>query len=92
MSESRLHPSVADEAPSESTFTTYDEQHLLVYADLLETEADGGDWDEAALLVLRIDPVREPLRARRVWEGHLTRAKWLVEHGYGHLFRARAAN
>ena len=62
------------------------------YGDLLETEADGGDWDEAALLVLRIDPVREPLRARRVWEDHLTRAKWLVEHGYGHLFRARAAN
>jgi hypothetical protein len=43
MSESRLYPSVADEAPAESTFTSYDEQHLLVYADLLETEADGGD-------------------------------------------------
>ena len=92
MSETGLHPSVADEAPSESTFTTYDEQHLLVYADLLETEADGGDWDEAALLVLRIDPVREPLRARRVWEDHLTRAKWLLEHGYGHLFCVRAVN
>jgi hypothetical protein len=92
MGESHLHPSVADEAPSENTFTSYDEQQLLVYADLLEIEADGGDWDEAALLVLRIDPVREPLRARRVWQGHLTRAKWLVDHGYGHLFRARAAN
>jgi hypothetical protein len=92
MGESRLHPSLADEAPSESTFTSYDEQHLLIYADLLETEADGGDWDEAALLVLRIDPGREPLRARRVWEDHLTRAKWLVEYGYGHLFCVRAAN
>jgi hypothetical protein len=86
MSESRLHSSAADEAPSENTFTGYDERHLLVYADLVEIEADG-DWDEAALLVLCIDPVREPLRARRVWEGHLTRAKWLVDHGYGHPFR-----
>ena len=92
MGQSRLHPSVADEAPFEHTLTSYDEQHLLVYADLLETETDGGDWDEAALLVLRIDPVIEPVRARRVWENHLTRARWLAEHGYGHLLGAQAAN
>jgi hypothetical protein len=85
MGQSRLQPSVADEAPFENTLTSYDERHLPVYADLLETEADGGDWDEAALLVLRIDPVLEPVRARRVWENHLTRAKWLVEHGYDRL-------
>jgi hypothetical protein len=53
MGQSRLHPSVADEAPFENTLTSYDERHLLVYADLLETEADGGDWDEAALLGAR---------------------------------------
>ena len=91
MGQSRLHPSVADEAPFENTLTSYDERHLLVYADLLETEVDGGDWDEAALLVLRIDPVLEPVRARRVWENHLTRARWLAEHGYGHLLRAQLA-
>ena len=45
MSELHLYPSVADEAPSENTFTSYDEQHLLIYADLLETEAEGGDWE-----------------------------------------------
>ena len=71
MRESRLYPSVAAEASSANTLTTYDASHLHIYADLLETEADGGDWDEAALLVLRIDPVREPVRARRVWENHL---------------------
>ena len=90
MGQSRLRPSVADHAPFEDTLTTYDERHLLVYADLLETEADGGDWDEAALLVLRIDPVLEPSRARRVWENHLTRARWLAEH-YGHLLGAQVA-
>jgi hypothetical protein len=92
MRESRLYPSVADQAPFENTLTSYDARHLHIYADLLETEADGGDWDEASLLVLRIDPVREPVRARRVWESHLARAKWLVERGYGHLFCVRVAS
>ena len=91
MGQSRLHPSVADEAPFEDILTSYDKRHLLIYADLLETEADGGEWDEAALLVLRIDPVLEPVRARRVWENHLTRARWLAEHGYGHLLGAQVA-
>ena len=88
MRQSRLHPSVADEAPFENILTSYDKRHLLIYADLLETEADGGEWDEAALLVLRIDPVREPTRARRVWENHLTRARWLAANGYGQLLGA----
>jgi hypothetical protein len=92
MGQSRLYPSVDDQAPFEDTLTSYDERHLLIYADLLETEADGGDWDEAALLVLRIDPVQEPVRARRVWENHLTRARWLAEHGYRHLLGAQVAN
>jgi len=92
MGESRLYPSVADQAPTANTLTTYDASHLHIYADLLETEADGGDWDEAALLVLHLDPVREPVRARRVWESHLARAKWLVEHGYSHLFCVRLAS
>jgi hypothetical protein len=91
MGQSLLRPSVADEAPFENTLTSYDERHLLVYADLLETEADGGDWDEAALLALRIDPVLEPVRARRVWENHITRARWLAAHGYGHLLGAQVA-
>jgi hypothetical protein len=42
----------------------------------LDAEADGAEWDEAALLVLSIDPIREPARAHRVWESHLARAKW----------------
>src|SRR5262245_4909146 len=42
MRQSRLRPSVADEAPFENILTSYDKRHLLIYADLLETEADGG--------------------------------------------------
>jgi len=83
---------VADEAPTANTLTAYDEEHLVTYLRLLDAEVDGADWDEAALLVLHIDPIRDPARARRVWESHLTRAKWLAEHGYRHLLRAGLAD
>jgi hypothetical protein len=43
MPQSRLHPSVADEPPFENILTSYDKRHLVIYADLLETEADGGE-------------------------------------------------
>jgi hypothetical protein len=76
---------LADEAPDANTVTGYDEEHLIAYRGLLNAEADGAEWDEAALLVLCIDPIREPARAHRMWESHLARAKWLAEHGYGHL-------
>jgi hypothetical protein len=83
-------PMLADEAPSADTLTDYDEEHLIIYRALLDAERDGAEWDEAALLVLRIDPVREPARARHVWESYLARAKWLAEHGYGQLLREGA--
>jgi hypothetical protein len=83
-------PMLADEAPSANTLTDYDEEHLITYRDLLDAERDGAEWDEAALLVLCIDPIREPARARRAWETHLARAKWLAEHGFGRLLREGA--
>jgi hypothetical protein len=78
-------PMLADEAPGANTLTDYDEEHLNTYRDLLDAERHGAEWDEAALLVLCIDPIREPARARRAWESHLARAKWLAAHGYAHL-------
>jgi hypothetical protein len=87
-----LAPLVANEAPSASILTGYDEEHLLTYRGLLDAEGDGAEWDEAALLVLRIDPIREPTRARHAWESHLTRANWLLHHGYRHLISGSAAH
>ena len=92
MRKTTLVPAVADEAPNSSTLTTYDEAQLLTYLRLLDAEAEGAEWDEAALLVLQIDPVKEPVRARRIWESHLARAKWLAEHGYRHLLHDGTAN
>jgi hypothetical protein len=67
--------------------TPDDEEHMIVYIRLLDAEADGADWMEAALLLLEIDPILEPKRARNAWQSHLSRAKWMIENGYQHLLR-----
>jgi Uncharacterized conserved protein (DUF2285) len=87
MSQSQRDPAVADRAPSATVLTPYDNDHLVIYLRLLDAEAQGADWTEAARIVLGIDPAREPERARCAWESHLTRAKWLTEHGYRDLVR-----
>ncbi len=85
-----VDPPVADGAPDADVLTGYDEEHLVTYLRLLDADAEGADWTEAARIVLHIDPSREPARARRAWESHLARARWLTEHGYRHLLRGRA--
>ena len=82
-----LDPYVSDSAPVEPILTVYDERHLVTYLRLLDADADGADWREVASLVLHIDPEREPERAKRVWESHLARAKWMTQSGYRHLLR-----
>lgn len=86
-----LDPPVADTAPDVEVLTPYDEEHLVTYLRVLDAEAEGADWTEVAQLVLHIDPSRESARARRAWESHLARAKWLTENGYRHLLRGRGA-
>jgi hypothetical protein len=48
--------------------TVYDAVHLVVYLRILNAAADGAESSEAARIVLRIDPIREPGGARRAWE------------------------
>jgi hypothetical protein len=87
-----IEPPVADTAPSAEALTGYDEQHLVTYLRLLDAETDGADWQEVARIVLRIDAAQEPDRARRAWESHLARARWMTENGYRHLLRGGAPN
>ncbi|MDU1693063.1 MAG: DUF2285 domain-containing protein, partial [Bradyrhizobium sp.] len=47
---------------------------------------------EVAQVVLHINPELEPDRAKRAFDTHLTRAKWMTEHGYRHLLRGGASN
>jgi hypothetical protein len=80
-------PKVDDLAPTEEALTAYDDEHISTYLRMLDAEAENADWQEVALIVLHIDPEREPERARRAYESHLTRAKWISNKGYRHLLR-----
>ena len=82
-----LDPDVADTAPSDSVLTVYDEEHVVTYLRLLDADAVGADWREVARIVLHLDPEHESDRARKAFESHLSRAKWMTEQGYGHLLR-----
>ena len=83
-----LDPPVNDRAPECDVLTRYDQEHLVTYLRLLDANAERAEWTEVARIVLHIDPSHEPARARRAWESHLARAKWMTEHGYRDLLRA----
>ncbi|MBB4428405.1 hypothetical protein GGD66_006992 [Bradyrhizobium sp. CIR48] len=82
-----LNPVVADLAPSDSDLTVYDEEHTITYWRLLDANAEGADWREVSLIVLGIDPDREPKRARQAFDTHLERALWMANSGYRQLLR-----
>ena len=83
-----LDPPVNNQAPEGDVLTRYDQEHLVTYLRLLDADAERAEWTEVARIVLHIDPSHEPARARRAWESHLARAKWMTEHGYRDLLRA----
>jgi hypothetical protein len=86
-----LDPDVADTAPSDSVLTAYDEQHVVTYLRLLDAEAQGADWREVTRVVLRLDPEQDSDRARKTFDSHLSRAKWMTDQGYRHLLRGGAS-
>ncbi len=67
-------PDVADETPTSSALTGFDEERLLTWIRLLDAAAEKGDWREVAKIVLHIDPEKEPERAFRARQTHLARA------------------
>ena len=89
MPETPLDPPVSDQAPDGDALTDYDQEHFVTYLRLLDADAEGADWAEVARIVLHIDPKQEPERARRAWESHLTRAKWMMQHGYRDLLKSK---
>jgi hypothetical protein len=86
-----LDPEVADTAPSDSVLTVYDEEHRITYLRLLDADAGGADWRDVARVVLHLDPEHESDRARRAFDSHLSRAKWMTQNGYRHLLRGGAS-
>jgi hypothetical protein len=80
-------PDVYDSAPTADAITPYDRDHMITYLRTLDAHAEGTAWKDVARMVLHIDPEREPARAKRAYESHLARAKWMTETGYRHLLR-----
>lgn len=70
--------------------TGYDEQHMITYLRLLDAATDDADWREVSRIVLHINPDQEPERARRAWETHLARARWMTTSGYRYLLQGGA--
>lgn len=85
-------PDVADVAPTDAVLTVYDEEHIFTYLRMLDADKEGADWHEVTKIVLHIDPETDPERARRAFDTHLTRAKWMTDSGYRHLLRGGASN
>jgi T6SS, Transcription factor, DNA binding domain len=81
------HQLIRASPPAEDRVTDYDHAHLTTYLRLLDAEADRAPWMEVAQIVLGLDPAADPERARRIYESHLARARWMSEHGYRDLLR-----
>ena len=78
-------PDLLDRPPDEPNLTAYDLAQKVLYLRLLDAAADGADWQEVARIVLSIDPILAPERARHVYDSHLARARWMTESGYRDL-------
>ena len=78
-------PEIAERAPDVPHLTDYDYRLLICYLRLLDAEGDGADWRDVARLVLKADPVRDPVRAKARYDSHLARAHWMTEQGYRQL-------
>ncbi|MCR4265840.1 DNA -binding domain-containing protein [Nitratireductor sp. ZSWI3] len=77
---------IQDEVPWSDSLTRYDNEHFTTYMRLLDASAEDASEGEMAQIILGIDPVREPDRARKAVRSHLARANWMVTEGYKELF------
>lgn len=77
-----LHSSsIAEVAPVGESATRYDQDHLALYAALIDADDDGRDWREVAATLMGLDPARADVEA--CWRSHLERARWIVGEGLG---------
>lgn len=77
-----LEPNLQPAPPASDDLTDYDYRLLIVYLRLLDAEADGANWTEVARIVLRLDPTNDPDGARAIHAAHLSRARWMRDHGH----------
>ena len=88
----RFDAPVADEPPVSDQLTDYDALHVIHYVILLDAERDQVAWQDVAREALLMDPAKDPARARRAYETHLARAKWMANSGWRQMLRAGGVN
>ena len=79
-------PQLAEQVPWSEKLTDYDNAHFTTYMRLLDASADSATDEEMALIILGIDPAKEPDRASKTLHSHLDRANWIASTGYKELF------
>jgi hypothetical protein len=80
-------PDILADPPTPDEITLYDEAHFVTYLRLLDAETDGASWEEAARIVLGLDPDHDRASAMHIHNKHLARAKWMTTNGYAHLLK-----
>lgn len=78
---------IAEAPPNDTAVTVYDRDHFKLYMRLLDADAAGAPLEEVSSRLFGIDAEAEPERARRVRDAHLSRARWMTEHGYRELLK-----
>ncbi|MCP4385831.1 MAG: DUF2285 domain-containing protein [Hyphomicrobiales bacterium] len=78
-------PVYLDKPPNCQSVTEYDRGHFKLYLQLLHAAADDADWREVVTMLFGINPDQEPQRARKIYDQHLARARWMTTTGYRQL-------
>jgi len=73
--------------PTADTVTDYDLKHSTTYLRLLDAHADGVAWQEAARVIMGLEPTADAERIRRIHDSHLARAQWMTRKGYRDLLK-----
>lgn len=68
--------------PASHELTSYDEAHLVDYLRLLDAQSEGADWQDIARIVFGADSISDLETAKRQFDSHLARAKWLSSSGF----------
>lgn len=82
-------PPLLNQPPISDQVTDYDLAHKITYLRLLDADADGADWREIARIVLDLDAGDDEKQARKIYDSHLARARWMTEAGYRDLLQQR---
>lgn len=76
---------ISDLAPQGDDLTDYDHAHMTLYLRLFDAAESGASLQEVSHILFGLDADKEPERARKIYDSHLARARWMTEHGYRKL-------